>query len=597
MRLSQTMNYAVSLVILSASTRTAASLSSKRNYSVIHEPRLVPMLVNLFLRYVGRGPGDPGVDFLLESGSSVLIPVVGTNFDIVSFDPRGMGRSIPLANCSSSTNTKLRSRAFGLAGPELPDAYWNQTFETAIALGQECNATIGGPDEAGPHMSTAVVARDMLSIVDAFAATECGKSVETSSLLNYWGFSYGTFIGETFASMYPDRVGRMAIDGVVDPEDYITGQELDDIDFEDAVISTFFTYCYVAGPSLCDFFTGDSAQDIQVRFENIFDQLNATYAVSQSWSNATVLTESLALVKSTIRLTAYTPIASFPILAAQLVAYESALTNLTLERIQAASSLGETTTNVTGTLPELAEWLPAVSCSDAPSIYGDTYQDLKISIAELEQESFLGGEVWASTIIYCTGWPIRATWRYAGPFGGCPKNPLLFVSNTLDPATPIKNSQKWAPQFEGSQLLTINAIGTGHKLQARNLALSCSIPMLPALQWPTSSVPSLSAFAKEVGYPIIIITADGGGGRGIRILAILLPVETRNETMNMISSAASNVLFRKGDAWAMTPTPESDDANRQGIEQPAPNHLQILRVNRYEFPTSSAPNPNLNPIP
>lgn len=64
-------------------------------------------------------------------------------------------------------------------------------------------------------MSTVVVARDMLSIVDAFAATERGKTTKDSSLLNYWGISYGTFIGETFASMYPDRVGRVVLDGTI----------------------------------------------------------------------------------------------------------------------------------------------------------------------------------------------------------------------------------------------------------------------------------------------------------------------------------------------------------------------------------------------
>lgn len=125
-----------------------------------------------------------------------------------------MGRSIPRANCSQSASQNgLRRRAFGLHGPELPQAFFEQIFQSAQELGQECEAAIGGPDGAGPHMSTPVVATDMLSIVDAFAATESGKSVANSSLLNYWGFSYGTFIGQTFASLYPDRVGRVAIDG------------------------------------------------------------------------------------------------------------------------------------------------------------------------------------------------------------------------------------------------------------------------------------------------------------------------------------------------------------------------------------------------
>jgi pimeloyl-ACP methyl ester carboxylesterase len=154
------------------------------------------------------------VDFILESGYEVSVPVVGTNFDLVAFDPRGLGRSIPLANCSASSSN-LRRRAFGMYGPELSTIYWDQTLESAKEFGAECEAAIGGPNGAGPHMSTAVVATDMLSIVKAFAATERGKRVEDSSLLNYWGISYGTFVGETFASMYPDRVGRVLLDGMI----------------------------------------------------------------------------------------------------------------------------------------------------------------------------------------------------------------------------------------------------------------------------------------------------------------------------------------------------------------------------------------------
>jgi len=159
------------------------------------------------------GPGEMGVNYILTTGYSQLVPTVGSNYDIVSFDPRGMGRSIPLANCSASGSSKLRHRASGLSGPELPLAYWDSTFASAAALGQACEGAIGGLTDAGPHMSTPVVATDMLSIVDAFATTDAGKSVQNASLLNYWGISYGTFLGETFASLYPDRVGRFVIDG------------------------------------------------------------------------------------------------------------------------------------------------------------------------------------------------------------------------------------------------------------------------------------------------------------------------------------------------------------------------------------------------
>lgn len=105
-------------------------------------------------------------------------------------------------------------RSFGLSGPEEPDAFWEEAFAELQAFGAQCATAIGGPDGAGEHMSTPVVATDMISIVDAFAATPGGTSAAgNSSLLNYWGFSYGSFLGQTFSTIYPDRVGRIAIDG------------------------------------------------------------------------------------------------------------------------------------------------------------------------------------------------------------------------------------------------------------------------------------------------------------------------------------------------------------------------------------------------
>lgn len=161
------------------------------------------------------GPGNTGVDWVLEVGS-YMVSVAGTNFDIIGFDPRGMGRSTPLANCSQSAaaNHKIRPRAYGIYGPEEPDIYWEETIAGAKTFGAQCAEAFGGADGAGQYMSTPVVATDMISIVDAFAKTPNGaKAAGNSSLLNYWGFSWGTFLGQTFATLYPDRVGRLLLDG------------------------------------------------------------------------------------------------------------------------------------------------------------------------------------------------------------------------------------------------------------------------------------------------------------------------------------------------------------------------------------------------
>ncbi|KIM94052.1 hypothetical protein OIDMADRAFT_60890 [Oidiodendron maius Zn] len=77
-------------------------------------------------------------------------------------------------------------------------------------------------------------------------------------------------------------------------------------------------------------------------------------------------------------------------------------------------------------------------------------------IRQLENESWVGGELWAANFIDCTGWSIQSDYRFAGPFGTPTSNPILFVN----PIAPIENGQKATSLFPGSQLLTID--GTGH---------------------------------------------------------------------------------------------------------------------------------------
>jgi pimeloyl-ACP methyl ester carboxylesterase len=80
----------------------------------------------------------------------------------------------------------------------------------------------------------------MISILDAFSSSSDGSRCSSdATLLNYWGVSYGSFIGETFANMFPQRVGRVALDGVLDPDEWVIQSGLNQITHTDDAFATF----------------------------------------------------------------------------------------------------------------------------------------------------------------------------------------------------------------------------------------------------------------------------------------------------------------------------------------------------------------------
>jgi pimeloyl-ACP methyl ester carboxylesterase len=209
------------------------------------------------------GPGGSGVFFALSAGKSIQTIVdspyeiweaskTGLFFDIIGFDPRGVNNSTPSTPCfpddMSAHVWSVQGEAEGL--PLTNESYakaWGRSAALAKGCSSRRASKADGVNEIGRYMTTPTVVEDMVAIIEALGQwrEEQAKKLikekqyakgEAESILNrtrwmkgkeklqYWGFSYGTILGMTFAAMHPDRVSRVAVDGVVEADDYYNGE-------------------------------------------------------------------------------------------------------------------------------------------------------------------------------------------------------------------------------------------------------------------------------------------------------------------------------------------------------------------------------------
>ena len=156
------------------------------------------------------GPGVSGVGFV-EQARSQFGTAVRQNFDIVGWDPRGIGKSAPI---TCFTGSRLDTYISGDATPDTPaevDAAVRELRSFAAACEQNSGPVLD-------HVDTLSTVKDM----------DVLRAVLGDDRLSYYGGSYGTFLGAWYAQQFPWRVGRFVLDGAVDPslttEQYATGQ-------------------------------------------------------------------------------------------------------------------------------------------------------------------------------------------------------------------------------------------------------------------------------------------------------------------------------------------------------------------------------------
>ncbi|CDO72512.1 hypothetical protein BN946_scf184980.g53 [Trametes cinnabarina] len=187
------------------------------------------------------GPGGSGTEFIARRGIDIS-QIVGGSYDVLGFDPRGIGATTPAARCfDTESQWKLwelqrDTRLLNLTDDTVHIARAREKLLTA-----RCEEKIGGEWGIARFAGTHLVARDMLEIVERLGQQK----------VHYWGFSYGTVLGQYFAALYPQKVGRLIIDGVFDAYSYRANIWNTSLVDTDAVIASFFQHCHHAGPEKC----------------------------------------------------------------------------------------------------------------------------------------------------------------------------------------------------------------------------------------------------------------------------------------------------------------------------------------------------------
>lgn len=438
------------------------------------------------------GPGGSGVKFVVQTGHQIRATLDSKNgklYDIISFDPRGVGDSSPSVRCfqNSEFAQSWAVRLLEEGSFEASDAALGRIWAMATAKGRSCSLPVQGPD-IRKYMSTASVARDMLEIVERHGQWRerearrvlkhqkqpCGSHersiAETleavrykpgAEKIQYWGFSYGSYLGNTFAAMFPHRVERLVVDGVVNAYNYAQALWSDNLIDTEKVMDAFYVHCARAGYPACALAnaTSNTAAGVRQRVEDILAGLyyNPLPVIG---TNPEVVTYSD--VRTLIFAALYTPIKSFPRVAQRLVELEHGNGTEFAKSLSTHHSFvcGDPAYhNRTRSLGMSYDSEQAIACTDGDDQSWLNRTAFEAFSKELAAISPTIGSMWSMIRMHCVHYDVRPVYRFVGPWRARTSHPLLMIGNRADPVTPVQHAHRMAEGFEGAVVLTQDSAG------------------------------------------------------------------------------------------------------------------------------------------
>ncbi|MCG7320923.1 alpha/beta hydrolase [Arsenicicoccus bolidensis] len=373
------------------------------------------------------GPGASGVD-MVDWFAPTLAGNVQRRFDVVGFDPRGVAKSQPVTCLDPRQMDDL------LGGDPTPDtpAEQGQLMAANKAFGEACKQRTG---DLLAHVSTVEAAKDM----DVLRATLGDQR------LNYFGASYGTFLGATYAGLFPQHVGQMVLDGVIDPAQDGKQSALGQATGFERATRAYAQHCVDTGS--CP--VGGSVDEVMKGLADLLKQIDAkplpapgvgTGTLTEGWASM-----GLALPMYSDQL--------WPELDGALRAAKGG-DGSGLMRLATQYADRQADGSYNG---NMLQAINAVNCLDRP-VPGDAAR-----YAADEKDFLAVAPTWGRFMAWgdavCGVWPVPATGK-AAPISATGSGPILVLGTTRDPATPYENSVALAKQLDQGVLVTRD--GDGH---------------------------------------------------------------------------------------------------------------------------------------
>nr|WP_155840709.1 alpha/beta hydrolase [Agromyces luteolus] len=374
------------------------------------------------------GPGVSGYDYIAESIDYAAGPRLQERFDVVGFDPRGVGRSSAV-RCYDAA--QMDEFLYGIVPGERGSDEW--IAEVTEASRDFADTCADGTGDLLGNIDTVSAARD-LDLLRAILGDE---------RLNYLGYSYGTFLGATYAGLYPEKTGRLVLDGAIDPTTSI--QEVNiaqSVGFEDA-LKAYLADCLAGDDCPFSGSIDDAADEVARLLASV--QANPLRASDGRMLGADALVTGIVYPL-------YSP-ESWPYLNEMFESVmfgEADIALLFADLYNHREPDGTYTDNST-------EAFRTVNCLDYT--WDDDPAKMRADATELAEAAPIIGPYFAYGDIGCAQWPVASeAERSAITAEGAA--PIMVIGTTGDPATPYQWAEALAEQLDSGFLVSYD--GEGH---------------------------------------------------------------------------------------------------------------------------------------